>query len=685
MGNHCVINGPGRAYVRCHIRRAKPRRAPAARASRHVDDFADGPSMLDARWLSAAKPEPLHRRRPELPVPGVPRAAAADHDQGAADGRRSTASARCSCASSASSGRPTCASSTTPPARTSATRSSPSTRRTVRPCRPSWRRSWRWSRQVVEAFGLTQLEVPGFEADDIIATLARVAAAAGMEVVICSSDKDLMQLCDGDVSRARHHEEPAHRARPRCARSSASPPEQVGDVLALMGDSIDNVPGVAGIGPKTAAELINKFGSLDALLARRRRRDQGQAGRRHRRGARGGPRLARAGARCATTCRCRRRWPSCTGSIPIKQRLRGLFRELEFSRLAEQLAAVGRGGNRAARRGHAAPAAARRRAERRSRRAAAAAGRRHPRRARRSAALARRDRGGGRGRDGGARTTGRRRCAAIWSGSPSRCPGGRRVYLPLRHRYLGAPVCLPRGGRAGDARRRARRRPAVAKHAHDAKTLEVLLRRRGPGAGRRGRRTRCWRPTCSTPRARATTWTSSPRPRGSRRPRGAQQLDGHRRVSAARARDISVEEVGPRLGAEAAAALALADAAGGASSTAAGLDGALPRHGAAARARAGARSSAAASSSTSTGCARSATRSARSLVALETEIHALAGRAVQHQLATSSWPTSCSASCRCRWSAGPRPARRPTPTRWRSWPRCTRCRPRSSSTARSPS
>src|SRR5437764_4326471 len=56
------------------------------------------------------------------------------------------------------------------------------------------------TRQVVEAFGLTQLEIPGFEADDIIATLAKVAKAAGMQVVICSSDKDLMQLCDDDVS-----------------------------------------------------------------------------------------------------------------------------------------------------------------------------------------------------------------------------------------------------------------------------------------------------------------------------------------------------------------------------------------------------------------------------------------------------------------------------------------------------
>ncbi len=121
-------------------------------------------------------------------------------------------------------------------------------------------------RRVVEAFGLAQLEVPGFEADDIIATLARVATAAGMEVVICSSDKDLMQLCGGDVSVLDTMKNRRFGVA-EVQEKFGVPPALVGDVLALMGDSIDNVPGVAGIGPKTAAELINKFGTLEALLA----------------------------------------------------------------------------------------------------------------------------------------------------------------------------------------------------------------------------------------------------------------------------------------------------------------------------------------------------------------------------------------------------------------------------------
>ena len=89
-----------------------------------------------------------------------------------------------------------------------------------------------------------------------------------MDVVICSSDKDLMQLCTDDGGVAVLDTMKNRRIGPAEVREKFGVgPEQVGDVLALMGDSIDNVPGVAGIGPKTASELINKFGSLDALLA----------------------------------------------------------------------------------------------------------------------------------------------------------------------------------------------------------------------------------------------------------------------------------------------------------------------------------------------------------------------------------------------------------------------------------
>ncbi|HVV49720.1 MAG TPA: 5'-3' exonuclease H3TH domain-containing protein, partial [Polyangia bacterium] len=191
-------------------------------------------------------------------------------------------------------------------------------------------------RRVVEAFGLAQLEVPGFEADDIIATLAKVATAAGMEVVICSSDKDLMQLCCGDISvldtmkNRRFHVEEVR-------EKFGVPPELVGDVLALMGDSIDNVPGVVGIGPKTAAELINKFGSLEGLLAH-----AGEI-----KGKRGASIVeARASilvSRELVRLRDDVPLPKTLAELhriePDQQRLGGLFRELEFSRLAEQLVA----------------------------------------------------------------------------------------------------------------------------------------------------------------------------------------------------------------------------------------------------------------------------------------------------------------------------------------------------------
>jgi DNA polymerase-1 len=121
------------------------------------------------------------------------------------------------------------------------------------------------SHRVVEAFGLPVLSVPGVEADDTIATLARRAVAAGLRVVICSSDKDLMQLCSDRIQLLDTMKNkllgPAE-----VMEKFGVPPDRLGDLLALMGDSVDNVPGVAGIGPKTAADLVNQYGSLDGVL-----------------------------------------------------------------------------------------------------------------------------------------------------------------------------------------------------------------------------------------------------------------------------------------------------------------------------------------------------------------------------------------------------------------------------------
>ncbi len=121
-------------------------------------------------------------------------------------------------------------------------------------------------RKAAEAFGLPVVEIEGYEADDIIATYARQAQAEGRPVTIVSSDKDLMQLIDGGIEMYDPMKaKPIDRA--EVIEKFGVGPELVGDVLALAGDSSDNVPGVPGIGVKTAAQLLQEFGSLEGLLA----------------------------------------------------------------------------------------------------------------------------------------------------------------------------------------------------------------------------------------------------------------------------------------------------------------------------------------------------------------------------------------------------------------------------------
>jgi DNA polymerase-1 len=129
-------------------------------------------------------------------------------------------------------------------------------------------------RKVIEAFRLHCLEVPGVEADDVIATLARSFASPSNEVVIVTGDKDLMQLVGPHVSLYMPSGgrggtlEPRRVGRADVEQRFGVPPEQVVEVMALTGDSIDNIPGVKGIGDKTAQTLIRAFGSVDELLAR---------------------------------------------------------------------------------------------------------------------------------------------------------------------------------------------------------------------------------------------------------------------------------------------------------------------------------------------------------------------------------------------------------------------------------
>ena len=122
-------------------------------------------------------------------------------------------------------------------------------------------------RRATQAFGVCQIELDDFEAVDLIATYARHAVEAGATVTIVSSDKDLMQLVTDRVMMLDPiKNRPIGAAEVR--EKFGVGPERVIDVQALCGDSVDNVPGVPGIGVKTAAELINTYGDLETLLAR---------------------------------------------------------------------------------------------------------------------------------------------------------------------------------------------------------------------------------------------------------------------------------------------------------------------------------------------------------------------------------------------------------------------------------
>ncbi|MGO4438393.1 DNA polymerase I [Rhizobium sp. RAF56] len=122
-------------------------------------------------------------------------------------------------------------------------------------------------RQATRAFNLPCIETEGYEADDIIATYARQAEAVGADVTIVSSDKDLMQLVTASVAMYDSMKDKQIGIADVIEKWGV-PPEKMIDLQAMTGDSVDNVPGIPGIGPKTAVQLIEEFGDLDTLLQR---------------------------------------------------------------------------------------------------------------------------------------------------------------------------------------------------------------------------------------------------------------------------------------------------------------------------------------------------------------------------------------------------------------------------------
>lgn len=212
-----------------------------------------------------------------------------------------------------------------------------------------------WVRRVLEAYRIPILELAGFEADDVLGTLSCRAAAGGYDVVLVSADKDLMQLVEPRVSLYHTGRNKLYGPQ-EVTEDFGVPPEKVVDVLALMGDSIDNIPGVPGIGEKGAKSLIQEYGSLDELLAR--------AGEITRKAYREGLQTHEAQARLSkelTTIHTNVEIAFDPEALhhdpPDTDALRKLFTELEFFSLVEELGPADALGEAAAAGGEEAPTA----------------------------------------------------------------------------------------------------------------------------------------------------------------------------------------------------------------------------------------------------------------------------------------------------------------------------------------
>jgi DNA polymerase-1 len=199
-------------------------------------------------------------------------------------------------------------------------------------------------RQILEAFHIPTIQLAGFEADDVIGTLASQVAEQGLQAVIVSGDKDFYQLIGEKVALlnpgrggpAAVEEELVDET--NAAERLGVPPERVTDYLALVGDSSDNVPGVRGVGPKTAVQLIAQFGALEDILAgvdevaQKRARE---ALKRHADDAR----LSKDLVTIRTKVPMALELDELRAGEPDRDRLRELFLELEFHSLAREYAA----------------------------------------------------------------------------------------------------------------------------------------------------------------------------------------------------------------------------------------------------------------------------------------------------------------------------------------------------------
>ena len=274
--------------------------------------------------------------------------------------------------------------------------------------------------QACRALGVPILTTDRYEADDVMGTLARQAAARGFEVALVTGDKDFFQLVGGPIKVYNPREPGTWFDAEGVKQKFGVPPEQVIDVLALMGDTSDNVKGVPGIGEKGARDLITAFGSLEGLLARagevqqKRYREALLA---HADDARQSQALVTIHTDCPVTFDP----DACRYTGAIRADAFKLFTDLAFRSLVSAVRADGGSGR----------ARLRRRRARRHRRA----GRRVPRRRAASRSTS--------------SPTATRRCAPRWSASALSTKACQARYVPLAHTHGTADAAPPPAAQGG--------------------------------------------------------------------------------------------------------------------------------------------------------------------------------------------------------------------------------------------
>jgi DNA polymerase-1 len=189
-------------------------------------------------------------------------------------------------------------------------------------------------RRVLEAYRIPVLEMPGYEADDVIGTLAKKGSEADLDVVIVTADKDMLQLV-GPRVRVFHTGREVFLDEAGVREFFGVAPNQVVDVLALMGDSVDNIPGVPGVGQVTAKKWISTYGSLEKLLEKM---DEipgkvGESLRQHREDAL----LSRRLAEIPTDLPIDLSTEALKRCAPDLEKLKAIFSELEFQSLAAEI------------------------------------------------------------------------------------------------------------------------------------------------------------------------------------------------------------------------------------------------------------------------------------------------------------------------------------------------------------